>query len=155
LPRFYGITLTGWTDQPRTPDDNTVLLEEGATALADVEDDGLFHEDLGRAWYLLTQTPYVSHICVVPRRLVSSDRVAVEQAVARLDVARSLATERARELRRDLTRAYGVDRELLTEVLAEQTNELGSAELGGLKSLYSFSGRTSAANRLESAIFSL
>lgn len=154
LPRFYGITLSGWTDQPRAPDDGTVLLEEGAAALTNTEDDGLFHEDLGRAWFLLTQTPYVSHICIVPRRLAASDRTGVEQAIERLEHARRLATERARELRRDLARSFGVDRELLTEVLAEQTNELGHEELGGLKSLYSFSGRAAAADRLASNLIS-
>lgn len=155
LPRFYGITLTGWTDQPRTPDTGTVVLEEGAAALSGTEDDGMFHEDLGRAWFLLTQTPYVSHVCIAPRRLVEANPAGIAGVVATLHEARRLASERARELRRDLTREFGVDRELLVEVLNEQSNELGADELAGLKSLYSFSGNRAAADRLAGRIVEL
>jgi predicted solute-binding protein len=155
LPRFYGIVITGWSTEPVVPGVNSAYLAEGAHALADIEDDGLFHEDLGRAWFLLTQTPFVTHICIAPRGLVEHDRASVLAALDVMQKAVDASNERARELRRDLTGAYGVDRELLNEVLADQSNVLGAEERAGLKSLYSFSGRRESAERLARAIVEL
>jgi predicted solute-binding protein len=155
LPRFYCIEITALSAAQNTPDAANAYLEEGARALADVDDDGWFHEDLGRAWFLLTQTPYVTHVCIAPRGLTERDRDAVAAALDALQQSRDMSHERARELRRDLTREYGVDRELLGEVLADQSNFLGPDERAGLKSLYSFSGRREAADRLSRSITDL
>ena len=155
LPRFYGIEITALSAAQVTPDAANAYLEEGAHALADVDDNGWFHEDLGRAWFLLTQTPFVTHICIAPRDHTVHNHDAVSATLEHIQLARDMSHERSRELRRDLTREHGVDRELLGEVLADQSNTLGVDERAGLKSLYSFSGRRAAADRLTRSISEL
>ena len=146
LPRFYGITVTEWTGERREVDESTALVTEGAEALIPVDEPDHYQEDLGRAWFLLTDTPFVSHVCVAPRSMLTSDPPAVITAVDRLELARQTSNERARELRRNLSRDLGVDRDLLTETLADQTYRLDDAERSGLLGLWKHLGILPAGN---------
>jgi predicted solute-binding protein len=132
LPRFYGITVTVWSDKRLAVDASTALLTEGAEALIPVDEEDFYQEDLGRAWFLLTDTPYVSHVCVAPRSELTRNPAGVVSAVKRLDAARDAASDNARELRRNLSRDLEIERDLFTETLADQTHTLGEAERAGL-----------------------
>lgn len=140
LPRFYGITATGWTDERLDVDERTILITEEAEALIPVDDAEHYQEDLGRAWFLLTDTPYVSHVCVAPRSILTSDPTAVVAVVQLLDQARQTSNDRAREVRRNLARDLGIERGLFTETLADQTYILGDAERAGLLGLWKHLG---------------
>lgn len=129
---FYGITVTGWAEEPREVDATTAIISEDAAALIADDDEEHYQEDLGRAWFLLTTLPFVSHVCVAPRSLLASDPAAIADAVTRLDAARTTGLERARELRRDLSKGFNIDRETLTETLADQSHTLNTEAVDGL-----------------------
>lgn len=146
LPRFYGITVARWTDERLSVNDTTALVSEEAEALIPVEEPDHYQEDLGRAWFLLTDTPFVSHVCVAPRSTLAADPAAVITTVERLDAARQSSSDRARELRRNLSRDHGIERDLFTETLADQTYRLDDAERAGLLGLWQHLGITPPGN---------
>lgn len=140
LARFYGITAMSWVNERREVDSSTVLITEGAEALIALDDPEAYQEDLGRAWFLLTDTPYVSHVCIAPRALLTRDPAAVVGAVARLEAARAAGEERARELRRNVSHDFDIDRDVIADTLADQTYTLGDAERSGLLALWRSTG---------------
>lgn len=146
LPRFYGITVANWSDERLPVNEATALLSEEAEALIPVDVADYYQEDLGRAWFLLTDTPYVSHVCVAPRAVLTREPTAVLEAVNRLTTSRQAAEEQARELRRNLSRDLGIERDLFTETLADQTYNLGDAERAGLLGLWQHVGVRPPAN---------
>lgn len=146
LPRFYGITVASWTDERLEVTDTNALVTEEAEALIAVDEPDHYQEDLGRAWFLLTDTPYVSHVCVAPRSVLASDPAAVISAVERLDAARRTSGDRARELRRNLSKDHGIERDVLAETLADQTYRLDDAERAGLLGLWQHLGITPPEN---------
>lgn len=146
LPKFYGITVTDWSDERLAVNEQTAQLTEEAGALIPVDDSDHYQEDLGRAWFLLTDTPYVSHVCVAPRSMLTSDPASVVEALARLDESRQASEISARELRRNLSRDLGIDRDLFTETLADQTYTLDDPERAGLLGLWRNLGIPTPAN---------
>jgi hypothetical protein len=140
IPDFYGVQAQGWTDQELTLSDTVAQVSEGARALIPFEHEEWYQEDLGRAWLLLTDSPFVSHVCVAPRAAIATDPAGVAVAVAQLTSGLAAGRARARELRRDVSNALGVDRDVLTETLADQTWELGKDELHGLTTLWRRAG---------------
>lgn len=140
LPRFYGISATGWTEERLEVNERTIVITEESEALIPVDDAEHYQEDLGRAWFLLTDTPYVSHICVAPRSILTSNPSAVIAAVTLLEQARDASTDRARELRRNIAGDLGIERDLFTETLADQTYRLDDAERSGLLGLWKHLG---------------
>jgi predicted solute-binding protein len=149
LPRFYGITATDWTDDRLEVNQQTIVITEEAEALIPVDDTEQYQEDLGRAWFLLTDTPYVSHICVAPRSALTSDPAAVIAAVERLEQARQASTDHARELRRNVASDLGIERDLFTETLADQTYRLDDPERSGLLGLWKHLGIPTPGNMSE------
>lgn len=152
LPRFYGITVAGWSNDRLPVNESTSLLTEEAEALIPVKDTRHYQEDLGRAWFLLTDTPYVSQVCVAPRSKLTSNPAAVVAAVAKLQSARDAADSRAREVRRNLSRDLGIERDLFTEVIADQTYTLDDAERAGLLALWRNVGISVPGNVTDSII---
>lgn len=132
LPRFYGITVSAWSDERQPVTETSAMLTEEAEALIPVDEEDHYQEDLGRAWFLLTDTPYVSHVCVAPRSGLTQDPAGVVAAVKRLEDARTAAEANARELRRNLSSDLGIERDLFTDTLADQTYRLDDAERSGL-----------------------
>ena len=151
LQPFYGIAAREWSEESFAVDDTHAVVSDGPVALIPMEDDEIYQEDLGRAWYLMTETPFVSHICVARRSLLIRDPAAVAEAVGQLAAALEAGAERGRELRRDLAKRHGIDRDLLVEVLADQEWELTAEGVAGLVLLARRAGLTSGAN-LERAV---
>lgn len=151
LHPFYGITAREWSDEPFAVDEQHAVVSEGPAALIPIEDDAIYQEDLGRAWFLMTETPFVSHVCVARRSLLTRDPASVADAVGQLVGVLDAGLERGRELRRDLAKRHGIDRDLLVEVLADQEWELTAEGVAGLTQLARRSGLTSAA-MLERAV---
>lgn len=135
LEPFYGIAIADWSEAPATVGPEQAVIEEGPAALVPAEDEEQYQEDLGRAWFLMTDKPLPTHLCLVPRSLLARDPAAASAAVARLMQARAAGEARGRELRRDLSNAHNLDRETLVETLAEQTYTLTDDALDGLAEL--------------------
>jgi predicted solute-binding protein len=152
VPDFYGIPVVGWTEQELELSATTAQVSEGARALIPFEHEEWYQEDLGRAWLLLTDSSFVSHVAVAPRAAIASDPRAVAEAVGRLIAARDAGRSRARELRRDISNAHTVDREVLTETLADQSYELGKDELHGLTTLWRRAGLPVSDKELRAAL---
>lgn len=155
VPAFYGITVTEWTTEERALDPSTLLVQEDAAALIPIEDEESYQEDLGRAWFLFTDTPFISHVCVARRDLLVSDPSAVAIAIGRLAAARDLARAQGRELRRDLSRDLNIEREVLIDALADQTLSLGTEEQQGVEELWKRAGMPLTATESRSAFVSI
>jgi predicted solute-binding protein len=150
LGPFYGIAVAGWSERAQPVDATHVTVSEGPAALIAAADEELYQEDLGRAWYLLTDRPFVSHVAVAARRQIAGDPRSVAAAMERLRAARDAGAARGRELRRDLSKAHGIDRETLTETLAAATYALDDAAVDGLAELARRSGLALPRNALVS-----
>lgn len=84
-----------------------IRLIEGATALRALSDDtGSAVADLGRAWFILTGLPPVSHLLLVPRALLRDCPGAYEAAVASLTSTVNTINERRKAIRRELAERY-------------------------------------------------
>lgn len=175
LTPFYGIDVAGWSELDDAIDEEHAAVTEGPEALitidgeedaathdTTVDDDldqedahdtpGPYQEDLGRAWYLLANKPFVSHVCVAPRALLVKDPARVASSLDRLHSIRDAGTERARELRRDLSKDLGIDRETLTDVLADQTLTLDDDAIDGLAELAQRTGLGVTRRQIQGAV---
>lgn len=112
----------------------TVEIREGGEALhlLDAPGDAVV-ADLGRAWFILTGLPYLSHLLVAPRALLERDPDDLRELVAALPAALAVTHERRRELRRALSDRYGVSRDLLHDFYNDQFATLtGDAQKAAL-----------------------
>ena len=103
----------------------TVLVREGGEALHLLDEPGMTTvADLGRAWFILTALPPVSHLFLAPRDLSPADEAGLRELTAALPGALATLHERRRELRRELSERYGVSRERLNDVYHDQFSSL-------------------------------
>lgn len=135
LRSFYGINVSEWTNTPAQVDDLHAIVSDGPAGLIPIDDDHIYQEDLGRAWFLMTNTPFVSHLCMTRRSLLTRDPATVSATLDQLAQALEISVERGRELRRNLSRDHGIDRDLLVEVLADQEWTLSAEAIDGLTQL--------------------
>ena len=132
LLKFYGITAAAWV---RDADPPAPELEEGATQRLAVADGGealhLLDEpggrilsDLGRAWFVLTGLPAVTHLLLAPNALNDAAAAELRAFLEALPAALAATHDRRRELRRELSARYGVSRELLNTYYNDQVTSL-------------------------------
>ncbi|CAN5821700.1 hypothetical protein BH23CHL2_BH23CHL2_34290 [soil metagenome] len=140
IPEFYGVAIAGWLDEPANVDAATIIITEDADALLPTANEEDYHEDLGRAWFLLTNTPFVSHILIVPERLYLDDIESVRSAVRALSATQKAATDQRRMLRRNISRDHDIDRDLVVDVFDGLKFELSKSGRDGLTMLYERSG---------------
>ncbi len=124
LLKFYGITAAAWFrdgEEPPTSEEaqQRIEIRDGGEALhlLDAPGDRVI-SDLGRAWFILTGFPPVSHLLLAPTSRLEDS--ALEGLLVTLPVALDAVNERRRELRRTLAERYGVSRELLNSFYADQ-----------------------------------
>ena len=124
LLKFYGIAAASWlrdSEEAPTGDEaqQRIEIRDGGEALhlLDAPGDRVI-SDLGRAWFILTGFPPVSHLLLAPTSRLEDS--ALEALLAALPVAFAVVNERRRELRRTLAERYGVSRELLNSFYADQ-----------------------------------
>ncbi|MFW6075398.1 MAG: MqnA/MqnD/SBP family protein [Chloroflexota bacterium] len=140
IPEFYGISVSEWTDEDRNPDPETIRVTEGSDALLPGEDDRFYHEDLGRAWFLMTDSAFVSNVCLVRNDSLQDAPERVVRALDQLSRLLDGADEHRRELRRNISRDHDIDRELVVDILDELTTSLDDNAIEGLRTLYIRSG---------------
>jgi hypothetical protein len=103
----------------------TVLVREGGEALHLLDEPGIATvADLGRAWFILTALPPVSHLFLAPRALPPADEAGLRELTEALPGALATIHERRRELRRELSDRYGVSRERLNDFYNDQFSTL-------------------------------
>lgn len=127
---FYGIRIERWVRETCEPDDHPslrVLEDEAACAPLSER----FH-DLGRAWFVLTGEPFVSHLLVYSADL-PQDRARQLASVLR-DVPAQLR-QRASELASDLAAAQALDAGRLHAFLIEAVDPLTPKARRGLAEL--------------------
>ncbi len=124
LLKFYGIIAAAWIrDGQESPADSaarqTIEIRDGGEALhlLDAPGDRVI-SDLGRAWFILTGLPPVSHLLLAPTDQLEADWL--KGVLAALPAALAVVHERRRELRRTLAERYGVSRELLNDFYSDQ-----------------------------------
>ncbi len=133
---FFGIDVIGWD---RRAPEGEVVVREGAAALRPVESGYL--NDLVRAWFILSGAPLATHVLVVPRELAEQGTRALQPVIKALDASFYVATERRRQLRRDLEAAFGLDRDQLVEFQTDQTVTLSKTARKGWLDLIRRVGR--------------
>jgi hypothetical protein len=154
IPEFYGIGVREWTTDAVVVDSESIRVTEDVGALLPTEAESDFHEDLGRAWFLMTDTPYVSHVCLVDEESYQDDRSGFEAAMTDLSTMRRAADKQRRLLRRNISRDHDIDRELVVDVLDGLRYELTPESLEGLGTLYRQTGVLGRIGSLEERVIS-
>lgn len=155
IPTFYGIEITGWLDERAEIGSESMWLTEDAQALLPTLNEEHYHEDLGRAWFLLTNTRFVSHVCLAPAELYASQREELETLAATLRTLLAAADEQRRMLRRNISRDHDIDRDLVVDVFDGLRFELGDAGVEGLSTLFHRSGVLARTGPLDDKIVTL
>ena len=140
IPEFYGITIRDWLEGRVEIGPETVRVTEDEAALLPTATETDFHEDLGRAWFLMTNTPFVSHVCLVDEETVDGDPEGVRTAMKDLREMREAAGRQRRLLRRNIARDHHIDRDLVVDVFDGLHFELTSRGVEGLSTLYRQTG---------------
>ena len=140
LAKFYGIAGVTWrsespvseralsespaserTDEGAPTERPLLEVREGGEALHLLDEPGdAVVAELGRAWFVLTGLPAVSHLLVVSRALLTAEAERVRGLTEALPPALAVVHQRRRELRRELSDRYGVSRDLLNEFYNDQ-----------------------------------
>ncbi len=121
LLKFYGITAVAWTRDEPLPEETqqVIAIRDGGEALylRDTAANRIL-SDLGRAWFILSGLPPVSHLLLAPNNALTAPWL-TETRAAIPDLLAVVASRR-RELRRTLAERYGVSRELLHQYYSGQ-----------------------------------
>ena len=117
LRAFYGIHASSWLRSDDEPAEVVIVSGPMAVELPEAG----FSEDLCRAWVILTGSRAVDHVLVAPK---DADRATVAPVVEFLKGLVATGHERRRELRREISEPYGLDRDRLAEVQNAYTFEL-------------------------------
>jgi predicted solute-binding protein len=119
IHHFYGIDVVDWN---RSQQSAEVEILEGHEAFRAPEQG--YREDLVRAWFILTSLPLPTHVFVAPRDVTEQDPKSIEKMVDALRRAVSVSEERRREVRRNLSDDFELDRDRLTDFLNDQKHRL-------------------------------
>ncbi len=139
LAPFYGIEATRWLlgDELAAAEAEVVIVE-GAEALR--EQEAGFSEDLVRAWYILTEQSFVSHVLIAPRTTPAEELQRYEDF---LEAVRATGLERRREWRAPLADREGVGRDRAYTYWAAQRLTLKEGDRRALLDLLGRGGRGS------------
>lgn len=145
LRKFYGLNPVAWfrDGRPDDPDLPVVEVREGGEALHLLDEPGdRTVVDLGRAWFILTGLPPVTHLLLAPDgflRSESADLNAMEEAGV---VAFATLHERREELRRELSTRYGVSLALINRFYDDQLPSLTGDAQKSVRALLTAASRS-------------
>jgi hypothetical protein len=119
IHHFYGIDVLDWsrgnlTGEVQVTDDESIFRVPENT----------YTEDLVRAWFIPTSLSLPTHLFVTPIQTLQQDPDAVRQMLNDLTRAVDVSNERRREVRRNLSDDFDIDRERLTDYLNDQKTRL-------------------------------
>ncbi len=130
LDPFFGITPAGFSRAPI--DDAEAVVIGGAAAMLPAE--AGFHEDLGKAWYILTEAPFVSHVFIVPS-------VAGGEFDLAVDALRTQAETSRRAIRGRIADRTGLEKETLVALYGQTRFELDAPDRRALLLLLQLGNR--------------
>jgi hypothetical protein len=130
LDPFFGITPAGFYRE--TVEDAEAMVVSGAMALLPPE--AGFSEDLGKAWYILTEAPVVSHILVVPKASNGESDLAFAALKLQAETSR-------RAIRGRIAEATGVDKEALLALYQQTRFSLADSDRRALLLLLQLGNR--------------
>ena len=140
IPEFYGISIRDWLEGDVEIGPETIRVTEDEAALLPTATETDFHEDLGRAWFLMTDTPFVSHVCLVDEQSYEDDRDGYHLAMKDLREMQKAAGKQRRLLRRNISRDHDIDRDLVVDLFDGLHFKLTAAGIDGLSALYRQTG---------------
>ncbi|MGN6812738.1 MAG: MqnA/MqnD/SBP family protein [Thermomicrobiales bacterium] len=128
LKKFYGITAARWvrdreqeapgSDEPAQP---WLEVREGGEALHLLDEPGgRTVVDLGRAWFILTGLPPLTHVLLAPDAALADDVAAVRALTGALTSALQQLQNWQDELISTLAEHYGVSREVASAFYRDQ-----------------------------------
>jgi predicted solute-binding protein len=123
LRKFFGINPVAWLRDERPADPNLPVVEirEGGEALHLLDEPGgRAVVELGRAWFVLTGLPPITHLLLAPDALLRADAEAPRAVSEAIAVANTVLRDRRDDLRRELSTRYGVSLALLNRYYDDQ-----------------------------------
>lgn len=145
LRKFYGINPIVWLRDGRPDSDEPPVVEvrEGGEALHLLDEPGdRVVVDLGRAWFLLTGLPPITHLLLAPDSMLRSNPDLPGVVEAALADAEAVIAARRDELRRELSARYGVSREVLDRYYDDQIATLNGDAQKSLRALLTAASRS-------------
>lgn len=132
LRPFFGITASTFVTDENDPAaaEAQVVVVDGVLGLSEPESG--FHEDLARAWFILTGQAVVHAVTVVG---VEVEARGPELELDALKRAAGLGVERRRDVRRTIAEAGDVDRDRLVELTNRIRFEMTPADRQSLRNL--------------------
>ena len=133
LRPFYGINASEWIrreDDPRAATAQVVIVDSFA-ALRPPE--AGYAEDLGRAWFILTGLPLVTHVLVAP---ILAERESLAAILGTLGRLLRIAIQRRREWQPLLAERYDLPEEVLAAFFTRQRYAVTEADRAALIRLH-------------------
>jgi predicted solute-binding protein len=145
LRKFYGINPVAWLrdQRPEDPDLPVVEVREGGEALHLLDEPGgRVVVDLGRAWFILTGLPPVTHLLLAPDGFLRSDPADLNAMEEASVAAFATLRERREELRRELSTRYGVSLDLVNRIYDDQLPALTGDAQKSIRALFTAISRS-------------
>jgi predicted solute-binding protein len=132
LRPFFGITALSFvtSDEDEAAADAQVVVVDGALGLSEPE--AGHHEDLARAWFVLTGQAVVHHVLAVG---VEVEARGPEPEIDLLRQAITVGQERRRDVRRMVAEADDIDRDRLAELTNSIRYDMTAADRQSLRNL--------------------
>jgi predicted solute-binding protein len=145
LRKFYGMNPVAWLREgrPDNPDLPVVEVREGGEALHLLDEPGdRVVVDLGRAWFILTGLPPVTHLLLAPDGFLRSDPAELNGMEEASVTAFATLHERREELRRELSTRYGVSLNLINRFYDDQLPSLTGDAQKSVRALLTATSRS-------------
>ncbi|MFN8512097.1 MAG: MqnA/MqnD/SBP family protein [Chloroflexia bacterium] len=147
LRKFYGLNPVAWLRDERPEDPNLPVVEirEGGEALHLLDEPGnRVVVELGRAWFILTGLPPVTHLLLAPDALLRADPDAPRAVSEAIAVANTVLRDRRDDLRQELSTRYGVSLPLLNRYYDDQFAALTGDGQKSVRALFTAIARSMA-----------
>lgn len=145
LRKFYGINPLAWLRDERPEGETPPVVEvrEGGEALHLLEEPGdRTVVELGKAWFILTGLPAITHLLLVPDATLHAKPDLPQTLAAALDSANATIQARQGELRAELSTRYGISRATLDRLYDDQLPTLTGDAQKSLRALLTAASRS-------------
>ncbi|MCX2727305.1 hypothetical protein OO015_07310 [Thermomicrobium sp. 4228-Ro] len=115
---FFGLRVVEWQQEPGSETSAALRVVEDEAALVRLDE---HHHDLGRAWFILTGLPFVSHVLVCPADVAAETRQTFARWAQRLP---DELRDRAAEIASDLAAERSLDAGRVLSYITEALNVL-------------------------------
>ena len=145
LRKFYGINPIAWLRDERPEGETPPIVEvrEGGEALHLLEEPGdRTVVELGKAWFILTGLPALTHLLLVPDAVLRATPDLPQTLAAALEATAATIDARRDELRDELATRYGLARTTLDRLYDDQLPALTGDAQKSLRALLTAASRS-------------